>query len=65
MMITADARCDNGWLYVSEIRTDVYDDLPNMGKGNHHLIDYSLFWANIRKNVIDRVTAFSDANDLN
>lgn len=58
MMAVADGRCDNGMLYVSEIRTDVYDDLPNMGKGNHHLIDYALYWLNIRKNVIDRVTAF-------
>jgi len=58
MMAVADGRCDNGMLYVSEIRTDVYDDLPDMGKGNHHLIDYSLFWSNFRNNVSDRVAAF-------
>ena len=56
----ADARCDNGMLYVSEIRTDVYDSLPNMGKGNNHLLDYALFWSNIRKNVSVRVAAFSN-----
>lgn len=58
MEAVADGRCDNGMLYVSEIRTDVYDDLPNMGKGNHHLIDYSLYWSNIRKNVVDRAAAY-------
>jgi hypothetical protein len=57
----ADARCDNGMLYVSEIRTDVYEYLPNMGRGNHHLLDYSLFWSNIRENVIGRVAAFNAA----
>jgi len=60
MMGVADAQCDNGMLYVSEIRTDVYDYLPYMGKGNHHLLDYALYWSNIRKNVIDRVKAFND-----
>ena len=57
----ADARCDNGMLYVSEIRSDVYDYLPNMGKGNHHLLDYSLYWSNIRENVIGRAAAFGEA----
>ena len=56
----ADGRCENGMLYISEIRTKAYDNLPNMGKGNHHLIDYSLYWSNIRRNVADRVAAFSD-----
>lgn len=55
----ADARCENGMLHVNEIRTDVYDELPNMGKGNHHLLDYALFWSNIRENVSARVDAFS------
>jgi hypothetical protein len=60
MKAMADARCDNGMLYVSEIRTDVYDSLPYMGKGNHHLLDYALYWSSIRKNVIDRVAAFNN-----
>ena len=54
----ADGRCENGMLYVSEIRTDAYDNLPNMGKGNHHLLDYALYWSNIRRNVAERVAAF-------
>jgi hypothetical protein len=32
-----------------------------MAKGNHHLLDYSLFWSNIRDNVIGRVAAFNAA----
>ncbi len=55
----SDARCENGMLFVSEIRTDVYDELPNMGKGNHHLLDYALHWSNIRENVSERIDAFS------
>ena len=54
----ADGACENGMLYVSEIRTDAYDKLPNMGKGNHHLLDYALYWSNIRRNVAERVAAF-------
>lgn len=54
----ADGQCTNGMLHVSEIRTDVYDKLPNMGQGNHHLLDYALFWSNIRKNVGERIEAF-------
>jgi hypothetical protein len=56
----ADGRCENGMLYVSEIRTKAYEKLPNMGKGNHHLIDYALYWSNIRKNVAERVAAFAN-----
>ena len=59
----ADGRCENGMLYVSEIRTDAYDNLPNMGKGNHHLLDYALYWSNIRKNVGERVAAFISDTD--
>jgi hypothetical protein len=65
MSAVADSRCENGMLYVSEIRTDVYDDLPNMGKGNHHLIDYSLFWSNIRKNVADRIANYQNETAAN
>lgn len=56
----SDARCENGMLFVSEIRTQVYDELPNMGKGNHHLLDYALYWSNIRENVSERIDAFSN-----
>jgi len=56
----SDGRCENGMLHVSEIRTDAYDSLPNMGKGNHHLLDYALYWSNIRGNVAERVAAFNE-----
>lgn len=58
----ADAQCENGMLHVSEIRTGIYDDLPNMGKGNHHLLDYALYWSNIRMNSDERVEAFNSPN---
>ena len=55
----ADAQCSGGLLVVSEIRTDSFDELPfYMGKGNHHLLDFSLFWANIRANAIERAQQF-------
>jgi hypothetical protein len=55
----ADARCENGKLYVSDIRTHAFDKPPiNMGKGNHHLLDYALYWSNIRENASERVAAF-------
>jgi hypothetical protein len=57
----SDGQCQNGMLHVTEVRTDVYDDLPYMGKGNHHLIDYGLFWSNIRINVGERIEAFESA----
>ena len=55
----SDGQCENGMLHVTEIRTDAYDDLPYMGQGNHHLLDYGLFWSNIRKNVGERVEAYN------
>jgi len=56
----ADGVCESGMLYVTEIRTDAYEDLPNMGQGNHHLLDYALYWSNIRRNVAERAAAFAD-----
>ena len=57
----ADARCEDGKLYVSDIRTHAFDNPPiNMGKGNHHLLDYALYWSNIRENVSERVAAFEN-----
>lgn len=56
----SDGQCENGILHVSGIRTDVYDDLPLMGQGNHHLLDYDLFWSNIRGNVSERVEAYNN-----
>ncbi|NBC20760.1 MAG: DUF3089 domain-containing protein [Alphaproteobacteria bacterium] len=55
----ADARCQDGRLFISEIRTDAFDDLPmDLGPGNYHLLDYALYWSNLRENVARRVEAF-------
>lgn len=59
MPAVADGRCENGMLHVNEIRTQAYDKLPNMGKGNFHLLDYALYWSNIRENVSERIDAFN------
>jgi hypothetical protein len=56
----ADAQCTEGRAVVSEIRTDMFDGLPfYMGRDNHHLLDYALFWMNIRENAKARVAAFA------
>ncbi len=55
----ADARCDTGRMLVSEIRTDAFDNLPmSFGEGNHHLLDFALFYASIRANPIERTATF-------
>lgn len=55
----ADAQCTDGRLLVTEIRTDLFDNLPvYLGKDNHHLIDYGLFYMNIRENAMERTAAF-------
>ncbi len=55
----ADATCQDGMLMVSEIQSDMFDNLPfNMGTDNHHILDYSLFYVNIRENAIARTAAF-------
>lgn len=55
----ADARCEGGRLHVSDIRSDAFDELPfDMGPGNYHLLDYALYWKNVRENVAERVAAY-------
>ncbi len=55
----ADARCADGVLRVSEVRTDAFDDLPlAFGEGNYHLLDFALFYASIRANAIERTARF-------
>jgi Protein of unknown function (DUF3089) len=70
----ADAKCDeNGRLVVSEIRADMYAGIPLQrqlvmgifGRDNHHSIAGGLFYANIRKNVKDRVDAYLAQNPVN
>jgi len=54
----AGAQCLGSELLVSEFSTPMYDDLPiNIGKNNYHLLDYALFYNNIRANAQTRVNA--------
>ncbi len=56
----ADASCVDGQLMVSELRSEAFANLPmNMGTDNYHILDYSLFYASIRANAMDRVAAFN------
>ena len=56
------AQCQNDRLLVGEFQSDMFDNLPmNMGEDNHHILDYSLFYASIRKNAQDRAKAFLTA----
>jgi hypothetical protein len=53
----APARCDNkGFLLIGEGPDLGPYVLPN---NNYHVYDYSLFWANIRKDVARRTRAFA------
>lgn len=53
------AQCQNDRLLVGEFQSDMFDELPyDMGEDNYHLLDFSLFYGNIRKNAQDRVAAF-------
>lgn len=33
-----------------------------MGRGNHHPVEYELFWSNIRTNAAERVAAWEAAH---
>ncbi|MCR9277699.1 MAG: DUF3089 domain-containing protein [Pseudomonadaceae bacterium] len=55
----ADGQCANGLLTISELRSDSGFNLQ-MGTGNYHVYDFSLFYFNIRENAKARVDAFLD-----
>lgn len=50
-----DAKCENGILLISEPKEGNFPSLPN---GNYHVLDYSLFYMNIRQNLKERVKAY-------
>jgi len=55
----ADAQCVAGALRLTEIRTDAFDYIPaTLGKDNFHVLDYSLYYTNIRRNAGERVAAY-------
>jgi hypothetical protein len=53
-----DAQCVNGLLWVHKPKQEGY---PGLGR-NMHLMDYDLFYANIRENARERVEAFLGSN---
>ena len=54
-----DAKCENGILLISEPKEKNFPSLPN---GNYHILDYSLFYMNIRKNLEERILAYKKGN---
>ena len=53
------SECRDDRLLVGEFQSDMFDNPPvNMGPDNHHLLDYALFYASVRKNVSDRTGAY-------
>jgi hypothetical protein len=55
----ADARCQGGRLLVSELRSDKFGGGPiTFGQDNYHILDYSLFYLNLRRNAVERVNAW-------
>lgn len=53
----ADARCDDGRLLLTEVRSDNFSLMP-FGAGNYHLYEFNLYYMNIRQNAEARVEAF-------
>lgn len=53
----ADGTCENGLLQMSELRSDSGFSLQ-MGSGNFHIYDFSLYYFNVRQNAEARVAAF-------
>lgn len=54
----ADARCDEGRLLLSEVRSANFSRMP-FGEGNYHLYEFNLYYLNIRQNAEARVKAFA------
>jgi len=52
----ADAQCVGGRLVVREIRSARFRAAPVWGD-NYHAYDYTLFWMNLRRDAVRRVTA--------
>jgi Protein of unknown function (DUF3089) len=53
----ADARCVDGMLLVSEIRSQHFRSRP-MGRDNYHIYDYNLFHMNLRRNIDGKVALY-------
>jgi hypothetical protein len=55
----ADAQCINSQLSIPELRVTSFPS--RMPGGSMHIYDYSLFYMNIRENVLARVATFLGA----
>ncbi|MCR9142846.1 MAG: DUF3089 domain-containing protein [bacterium] len=53
-----DAVCRAGLLYVTPPSTAAYGDAYRVRGGNYHVLDYNLFYVNLRENVAARVAKF-------
>ncbi|HFB55448.1 MAG TPA: DUF3089 domain-containing protein [Hellea balneolensis] len=54
------AQCLDDRLLVGKFRSDMFDGLKlSWGRDNYHVLDYSLFYASIRQNAMDRATAYT------
>lgn len=56
----ADARCDDGVLWVSRIDSRRFSARP-LGRDNYHVYDYGLFWHSLRENVQTRIDAWQES----
>lgn len=54
----AGARCVNGLLVVDLPAGSPFHPSKLIGEGSLHIVDYNLFWANLRANATARVAAF-------
>ena len=55
----ADATCKDGVLHITGIDSEPLAATPmRLGPGNYHVLDYSLYWSNVRENATARVQAY-------
>jgi hypothetical protein len=57
----AGAHCDNGALFVDSISDPTFR-IPALPGENYHMVDYQLFYMNIRANAVARANAFVAAH---
>ncbi len=59
MVANAWAQCHDNVLYVTDQSETVFAKKSRLSDGkSYHLLDYSMFYMNIRTNAIDRTTAW-------
>ena len=59
----ADAQCVAGRLRISELRTAQFENARLLlGRDNYHILDYALFYMNLRQNAQVRALAWLTAH---